>query len=55
MPEQYKVQSRISSNVKGIINMVVKKFLNLKYHEYHVLMTQFLPVALRGIQQKMYD
>jgi hypothetical protein len=50
-----KVQSRISSNVKGIINMVEKKFLNLKSHDYHVLMMQFLLVALRGIQRKMYD
>ena len=44
-----KVPSGFSSNVKGIINVVEKKFLNLKSHDYHVLMTQFLPVALRGI------
>ena len=37
------------SNVKGIINMVEKKFLNLKSHDCHVLTTQLLPVALRGI------
>ena len=29
--------------------MPEKKFLNLKSHDYHVLMTQLLPVALRGI------
>ena len=44
-----KIPSGFSSNVKGIINVVEKKFLNLKSHDYHVLMTQFLPVALRGI------
>ena len=44
-----KVPSGFSSNVKGIINMVEKKFLNLKSHGYHVLMTQLLLVALRGI------
>jgi len=26
-----------------------KKFLNLKSHDYHMLMTQLLPIALRGI------
>ena len=44
-----KVPSGFSSNIKGIINMPAKKFLNLKSHDYHVLMTQLLPVALKGI------
>jgi hypothetical protein len=44
-----KVSSCFSSNVKGIINMLEKKFLNLKSHDCHVLMTQLLPVVLRGI------
>jgi hypothetical protein len=44
-----KVPSGFSSNVKGIINVPKKKFLNLKSHDCHVLMTQLLPVALRGI------
>ena len=44
-----KVPSSISSNVKGIINVVEKKFLNLKSHDCHVLMTQLLLVTLRGI------
>ena len=38
-----------SSNVKGIINMAEKKFLNLNSNDCHVLMTQLLLVALRGI------
>ena len=29
-----------SSNIKGIINVPEKKFLNLKSHDYHVLMMQ---------------
>ena len=45
-----KVPSGFSSNIKGIINVPEKKFLNLKSHDCHVLMTQLLPVALRGIQ-----
>jgi hypothetical protein len=44
-----KVPSGFSSNVNGIINVAEKKFLNLMSHNYCVLMTQLLPVALRGI------
>ena len=43
-----KVPTGFSSNIKGIVNMKDKKFQNLKSHDYHVLMTQLLPVALRG-------
>jgi hypothetical protein len=41
-----KVPSGFSSNVKGIINMAEKKFLNLKSREYHMLIMQLLLVAL---------
>ena len=44
-----KVPSGFSSNIKGIINVAEKKFQNLKSHDCHVLMTQLLPIALRGI------
>jgi hypothetical protein len=44
-----KVPSRFSSNIKRIINVLEKKFVNLKSHDCHVIMTQLLPVALRGI------
>ena len=44
-----KVPSGFSSNIKGIINMPEKKFQNLKSHDCHVIMTQLLPVALRGL------
>ena len=44
-----KVPSGFSSNVKGIINVVEKKFLNLKSHDCQVLMTQLFPIALRWI------
>ena len=44
-----KVPSTFFSNIKRIINVQEKKFLNLKSHDCHVLMTQLLPVALRGI------
>ena len=42
-----KVPSRFSSNIKGIINVLEKKFLNLKSHDYHVLMIQLLPIAFK--------
>jgi hypothetical protein len=45
----FRIPSGFSSNIKGIINMAEKKFLNLKSHDCHVLMTQLLPVVLRGI------
>ena len=44
-----KAPTGFSSNIKGIINMLEKKFQNLKSHDCHVIMTQLLPVALRGI------
>jgi hypothetical protein len=44
-----KVPSGFSLNVKGIINVVEKKFLNLKSCDCHMLMMQLLLVALRGI------
>jgi hypothetical protein len=47
-----KVPTGFSSNIKGIINMAEKKFQNLKSHDCHVIMTQLLPVALRGLLPK---
>ena len=44
-----KVPFGYSSNMQGRINIKEKKFTNLKSHDCHVLMTQLLPVALRGI------
>ena len=43
-----KVPFGFSSNVKGIINVAKKKFLNLKSHDCHMLIMQLLSVALRG-------
>src|ERR1041385_6367486 len=44
-----KVPAGFSSNIKGIINMAEKKIQNIKSHDCHVIMTQLLPVALRGL------
>src|SRR3990170_2064403 len=47
-----KVPSGFLSNIKEIINMAEKKFQNLKSHDCHVIMTQLLPIALRGLLPK---
>jgi hypothetical protein len=44
-----KVPSGYSSNIKRLPNMKEKKFAHIKSHDCHVLMTQLLTVALRGI------
>ena len=44
-----KVPSGYSSNIKGTLNLAEKKLTNLKSHDCHVLMTELLPVVLRGI------
>jgi hypothetical protein len=47
-----KVPTGFSLNIKGIINIKDKKFQNLKSQDCHMLMTQLLSVALRGILPK---
>jgi hypothetical protein len=47
--EQYEGPVRLFLEYIGKKNMEEKKFTNLKSHNCHVLMTQLLPVALRGI------
>nr|AAM08512.1 Putative transposase [Oryza sativa Japonica Group] len=47
--ESIKVPSVYSTNIKRIISTKEKKFTNLKSHDCHVLMTQLLPVIIRGI------
>ena len=44
-----KVPSGYSSNIKRLLNLEEKKFTHVKSHDCHVLMTQLIPVALRGI------
>ena len=50
-----KVPTGFSSNIKGIINIPEKKSQNLKSHDCHIIMTQLLPVALRGFYRKTSD
>ena len=47
-----KVPSGYSSNISAKVNMKDLKLIGLKSHDCHVLMTQLLPVAIRGILKK---
>ena len=49
MPAQYEGHDWLLVEYKGIINMPEKKFQNLKSHDCHMIMTQLLLVALRGL------
>ena len=44
-----KVPSDYSSNIKRLLNLKEEKFTHIKSHDYHMMMTQLISVALRGI------
>ena len=44
-----KVPLGYSSNIKSLLNLKEKKFAHVKSHDFHVLMTQLITVALRVI------
>ena len=46
MPQGY------SSNIKRLVSMKDLKLIGLKSHDYHVLIQQLLPVAIRGMLPK---
>src|SRR6266540_294439 len=39
-----------SSNIKNLVLMKDLKLVGLKSHDYHVMMTQMLPIAIRGVK-----
>ena len=41
-----------SSNVKNLVSLKDLKLIGLKSHDYHALMQQLLPVAIRGVLPK---
>ncbi|XP_073131634.1 uncharacterized protein [Henckelia pumila] len=47
-----KVPTGYSSNVKNLVSMKDLKLVGLKSHDYHTLMQQLLPVAIRGVLPK---
>ncbi|KAL4591591.1 hypothetical protein LXL04_004560 [Taraxacum kok-saghyz] len=44
-----KVPSGYSSNIKKLVSMKEIKLLGMKSHDCHVLLTQMIPIAIRGI------
>ncbi|XP_078156588.1 uncharacterized protein LOC144552481 [Carex rostrata] len=44
-----KVPSGYSANIKKLVSMKDLKLIGMKSHDCHVLMTQMLPIAIRGI------
>ena len=44
-----KVPSGYSANIKRLVNMKDLKLTSIKSHDCHVMMTQMLPTAIRGI------
>src|SRR3954463_5344761 len=49
MPEQYEGPVWLLVEYKGNNKHAGEKFQNLKSHDCHVIMTQLLPIALRGL------
>jgi hypothetical protein len=43
------VPTGYSNNVSGMVNMKTLKVCFKKSHDYHILIGQFLPIAIRGI------
>jgi hypothetical protein len=44
-----KVPSGYCANIKRLVSMKDKRLVGMKSHDCHVLMTQLLPIAIRGI------
>ena len=49
MFEQYQGPVKLLFKLKRLLNMKEKKFAYVNSHDYHMLMTQLLLVALKGI------
>ncbi|GJU85087.1 uncharacterized protein Tco_1292633 [Tanacetum coccineum] len=45
----FKVPSGYSSNIKKLVSMNELKLLGMKSHDCHILITQLIPIAIRGI------
>ncbi|KAI5351306.1 hypothetical protein L3X38_004197 [Prunus dulcis] len=47
-----KVPEGYSSNIKNLVSLQDSRLLGLKSHDYHTLMQQLLPVAIRSVLEK---
>ena len=55
MTAQYEGTVWLLVEYKGNNKYGREKFQNLKFHDCHMIMTQLLPVALRGLLPKTFD
>ena len=46
---EVKVLSGYSANIKRLVSMKDLKLIGMKSHDCHVMMTQMLPIAIRGV------
>lgn len=46
-----KVPSNYSSNIKRLVHMKSRQLVGMKSHDCHVIITQLLPVAIRGAME----
>ena len=51
-PEGVKVPTGFSANVKELVSMKELSITHCKAHDYHVMLTMFLPIAIRAIKPK---
>jgi hypothetical protein len=47
-----RVPTDYSSNIKNLVSMKDLKLIGMKSHDCHVMMTQMLPIAIRGIKPR---
>ncbi|KAM6597102.1 hypothetical protein CsatA_007626 [Cannabis sativa] len=47
--EKIKVPDGYAANISRCVNVIQQKIHGLKSHDFHIIMTQLLPLALRGI------
>src|SRR6266542_4396172 len=45
-----RVPTCYSSNIKNLVSMKNMKLVSMKSHDCHVMMTQMLPIAIRGVK-----
>ena len=45
-----RVPTSYSSNIKNLVSMKDLKLVSMKSHDYHVMMMQMLPIAIRGVK-----
>ena len=50
VPRGVRVPTGYSSNIKNLVSMKDLKLVGIKSHDCHVMMTQMLPIAIRGVK-----